>query len=75
MMNELEWQRRVAAQATASGEADGLEEFYRRASAAAEAFGAFEIVLVDDGSKDATWSVTQCLLWYASFVHLMRCCA
>ena len=42
-------------------EADGLEEFYRRASAAAEAFGAFEIVLVDDGSKDATWSVIKSL--------------
>src|SRR5215470_11584098 len=42
-------------------EATGLREFHRRARAAAEAHvaGRYEIVLVDDGSRDATWQVIE----------------
>lgn len=40
-------------------EADCLREFYRRAAGAARASAgeAFEIVLVDDGSRDRTWEL------------------
>jgi dolichol-phosphate mannosyltransferase len=42
-------------------EAAGLREFHRRARAAADAVsaGSVEIVLVDDGSRDATWRVIE----------------
>src|SRR5262245_44699122 len=40
-------------------EADGLPEFYRRTAAACAGLHleSYEIVLVNDGSRDATWSV------------------
>jgi polyisoprenyl-phosphate glycosyltransferase len=38
-------------------EATGLREFHARVSAACAGFPDHEIVLVDDGSKDATWPV------------------
>jgi dolichol-phosphate mannosyltransferase len=42
-------------------EEGSLEELYRRASAAAEgvAGGSFEIVLVNDGSRDRTWEIMR----------------
>lgn len=43
-------------------EEDGLPEFHRRAGAAAAATGlTYEIVVVDDGSRDRTWEVMQAL--------------
>lgn len=44
-------------------EQDCLQEFYRRATAACEraAGGSYEIVLVDDGSRDLTWQIIQSL--------------
>ena len=37
-------------------EADGIDEFHRRTSAACKSLGqSYEIVLINDGSKDATW--------------------
>nr|WP_256476324.1 glycosyltransferase family 2 protein [Siccirubricoccus soli] len=44
-------------------EAECLREFHRRAAAAARAScgESFEIVLVDDGSRDATWSIIEAL--------------
>ena len=58
-------------------EADGLREFHRRAAAAAaQAVGdAHEIVLVDDGSTDATWAVIAALAQadpHVAGVRLMR---
>ena len=49
----------VSAVAPCFNEAEGLGEFHRRASAACrEAAGdSYEIVLVNDGSRDATWNV------------------
>src|SRR3989337_2040028 len=49
----------VSAVAPCFDEADGLGEFHRRVSAACrEAAGdSYEIVLVNDGSRDATWNV------------------
>jgi dolichol-phosphate mannosyltransferase len=42
-------------------ESSGLREFYRRArdAAACEVGRSYEIVLVDDGSRDATWEVIE----------------
>lgn len=55
---------RVSIVAPCFNEAEGLREFHRRVSAAAAAVPAkdqghsgHEIVLVDDGSRDATWEV------------------
>ena len=51
---------RVSIVAPCYNEADGLREFHRRAAAALEAAlggSGGEIVLVDDGSRDATWAV------------------
>lgn len=55
---------RVSIVAPCYNEAEGLREFHRRASAAAEAvLGAehggpgWEVILVDDGSRDPTWDV------------------
>ena len=44
-------------------EEGSLEELYRRSAAAAEsvAGGAFEIVLVNDGSRDRSWEIMQAL--------------
>ena len=63
-MVEQDGRVRVSIVAPCYNEADGLREFHRRASAAAEAVlgtahpaPAHEIVLVDDGSRDATWQV------------------
>jgi dolichol-phosphate mannosyltransferase len=43
-------------------EQEGLEEFHRRCRAAMEATGLrYEIVLVDDGSRDRTWPMLQAL--------------
>ena len=49
----------VSVVAPCYNEAAGLESFYGRvARAAAAAFGdSFEIIMIDDGSSDATWSV------------------
>jgi polyisoprenyl-phosphate glycosyltransferase len=54
---------RVSVVAPCYNEAEGLRDFHRRASAAAqEACGAdHEIVLVDDGSRDTTWEVISAL--------------
>jgi glycosyltransferase involved in cell wall biosynthesis len=40
-------------------EQDGIEEFHRRISAAAKAVAGknYELIIVNDGSRDATWSV------------------
>lgn len=39
-------------------EEEVLPEFYRRVTAAAQAFGAtYELVLINDGSKDRTWAM------------------
>jgi dolichol-phosphate mannosyltransferase len=41
-------------------EEDGLAEFHRRVSVVAHATGmTYEIVLVDDGSRDRTWEIMQ----------------
>lgn len=43
-------------------EAEGLAEFYRRVGAACRGTGrTYEIILVDDGSPDATWEVIRTL--------------
>ena len=43
-------------------EADGLRELHRRVSAVcAELDGSYELVLINDGSRDATWSLMQTL--------------
>ncbi len=43
-------------------EEDSIPEFYRRMTAAAQcAVPAFEIVFVDDGSSDRTWSILRAL--------------
>ncbi|MBX9746840.1 MAG: glycosyltransferase family 2 protein [Hyphomonadaceae bacterium] len=47
----------VSVVAPCFNEEDGLHEFHRRVSAACAGFPDHEIVLVDDGSKDSTWSV------------------
>lgn len=51
----------VSVVAPCFNEADGLEEFHRRAASACEQAcrGAYEIVLVDDGSSDRTWPVIR----------------
>src|ERR1700687_4321276 len=45
-------------------EQDGLDEFHRRTSAAAkEVVGEdYELILVNDGSRDATWAVMRKLV-------------
>ncbi len=50
---------RLSIVAPCHNESLGLLEFYRRATAAAAAaaHGDFEIVLVDDGSRDTTWDI------------------
>lgn len=40
-------------------EEDCLEELHRRVSAAAATIGSYEILLVNDGSRDATWDIMQ----------------
>ncbi len=42
-------------------EAMGVKEFHRRVSAAASGFGAYEMILVDDGSSDSTWAEISAL--------------
>lgn len=50
---------RLSIVAPCYNEAEGLNEFCRRARVAAEAVvgQSFEIILVDDGSSDGTWGV------------------
>jgi dolichol-phosphate mannosyltransferase len=52
---------RVSIMAPCYNEEECLPEFYRRAKAACEAAAgqSYEIVLVDDGSKDRTWSIIE----------------
>lgn len=52
-------------------EADGLRELHRRISAvcAAQPEVSYELVLINDGSRDATWSLMQTLA--AEDVHLV----
>ncbi len=54
---------RVSVVAPCHNEASGLREFHRRCSAAARAVVGedYEIVLVDDGSRDATWDIIAAL--------------
>ncbi|MDP2801311.1 MAG: glycosyltransferase family 2 protein [Phreatobacter sp.] len=53
----------VSVVAPCFNEAEGLREFYRRCSAAcSDAVGGdHEIILVDDGSTDATWTLIEAL--------------
>jgi polyisoprenyl-phosphate glycosyltransferase len=62
-MSSLEPPLKVSIVAPCYNEEDVIEEFTRRALAAADAVapGSFEIVLVDDGSRDATWSKIEAL--------------
>jgi polyisoprenyl-phosphate glycosyltransferase len=62
-MSSLEPPLKVSIVAPCYNEEDVIEEFTRRALAAAGAVaaGSFEIVLVDDGSRDATWSKIEAL--------------
>jgi dolichol-phosphate mannosyltransferase len=45
-------------------EADGIQELYKRVTAVCQAHapGAYELVLINDGSSDATWSLMQGLV-------------
>lgn len=54
---------RVSVVAPCFNEAEGLQEFYRRCSKACSGAvgGNHEIILVDDGSTDATWSLIEAL--------------
>jgi glycosyltransferase involved in cell wall biosynthesis len=53
----------VSVVAPCFNEEEGLREFWRRVTAACQAAAKedYEIVLVDDGSKDKTWSVIEAL--------------
>ena len=62
-MSSIDSPLKVSIVAPCYNEEEVIEEFSRRALAAARkvADGSFEVVLVDDGSRDATWSKIEAL--------------
>lgn len=49
-----------------------IDEFHRRLSAALDELGAYEVVLVDDGSTDGTWDAMQDLALSDSHLRLIK---